>query len=110
MEYPVIVQQKNGIWRAFIPALADLSAEGASLDEAVRNAQRAAEEYLSKVEVKTIDVKLPFEQRLRPDSPQALLKALEAYTGDEEALREHFAQIARERQREREDAERDSTE
>jgi hypothetical protein len=61
-------------------------------------------------EVKTIDVKLPFEQRLRPDSPQALLKALEAYTGDEEALREHFAQIARERQREREDAERDSTE
>jgi hypothetical protein len=29
MEYPVIVEQKNGIWRAVIPALADLSAEGA---------------------------------------------------------------------------------
>jgi len=32
-------------------------------------------------------------------SPQALLKALAAFTGDEEAVREHFEEIARERQR-----------
>ena len=48
MEYPVIVEQKNGVWRAVIPVLADLSAEGASRDEAMKNAQRAAEDYLSK--------------------------------------------------------------
>lgn len=46
MEYPVIVEQKNGIWRAVIPALADLCAEGASRDKAMKNAQRAAEDYL----------------------------------------------------------------
>lgn len=104
MEYPVIVEQKNGIWRAFIPALADLSAEGASRDEAMKNAQRAAEDYLSKVEVATINVALPREQTPRAGSPQALLKEIEAFAGDEEALREHFDEIARGRQRQREEA------
>jgi len=47
MEYPVIVEQKNGIWRAVIPALADLSVEGASHDEAMKNAQRAAEDLMT---------------------------------------------------------------
>ena len=59
MEYPVIVEQRNGVWRAVIPALFDLSAEGASCDEATENAQRAAEAYLSKVEVTAIKVLLP---------------------------------------------------
>jgi len=104
MEYPVIVEQKNGVWRAFIPALADLSAEGASRDEAMKNAQRAAENYLSKVEVATINVALPREQTSRAGSPQALLKEIEAFAGDEEALREHFEEIARGRQRQREEA------
>jgi len=40
VEYPVIVEQRNGVWRAVIPALSDLSAEGASRDEAMENAQR----------------------------------------------------------------------
>ena len=69
MEYPVIAEQKNGTWRAVIPALADLSAEGASRDEAMKNAQRAAEDYLSKVEVTTINVALPREQTPRVGSP-----------------------------------------
>lgn len=104
MKYPLFVEQKNGVWRASIPALAGLSAEGVSREEAVQNARRAAGEYLSKVEVTTVDIDLPFERGLRPDSPQALLKALEAFSGDAEALREHFDQIARERQRERDEA------
>ena len=104
MEYPVIVEQKNGIWRAVIPALADLSAEGASRDEAMKNAQRAAEDYLSKVEVTTINVPLPREQTPRAGSPQALLKEIEAFAGDEEALREHFEEIVRGRQRQRDEA------
>jgi predicted RNase H-like HicB family nuclease len=57
VEYPLFLERKNGIWRAFIPALAGLSAEGASREEAVRNAQRAAEEYLTRVEVTTVEVK-----------------------------------------------------
>lgn len=97
MEYPVIVKQKNGIWRAVIPALADLSAEGASRDEAMKNAQRAAEDYLSKVELTTIKVPLPGEQTPRAGSPQALLKEIEGFAGDEEALREHVEEIVKAR-------------
>lgn len=104
MEYPVIVEHKNGVWRAVIPALSDLSAEGASRDEAMQNAQRAAEDYLSRVEVTTIKVPLPREQTPRPGSPQALLKEIEAFAGDEEALREHFEEIVRVRQHQREEA------
>ena len=104
MEYPVIVEQKNGVWRAVIPALSDLSAEGASRDEAMQNAQRAAEDYLSKVEVMTIKVLLPREQTSRAGRPHALLNEIEAFAGDEEALYEHFAEIVKERQRQREEA------
>src|SRR5262245_26396469 len=104
MEYSVLVEQKNRRWHAFIPALADLGAEGASRDEALRNVQRAAEAYLSSVEVTTVTVHQPQTSPLRPGSPQALLNALEAFVGDEEAVREHFEEIARERQRQREEA------
>ena len=101
MEYAVLIEHKNEVWRAFIPALADLDAEGVSRDEAVRNVQRAAEAYLSSVEVTTVKVNLPQELARRPGSPRTLLRALEAFAGDEEALREHFKDMARERQRQR---------
>jgi predicted RNase H-like HicB family nuclease len=98
-EYAVLIERKKEGWRAFIPALADLSAEGRSRDEAVQNVQRAAEAYVASVEVTTIKVSLPQEPLRRPGSPRALLRALEAFAGDEEALHEHFEEIARERQR-----------
>lgn len=60
--------------------------------------------YLSSVEVTTIKVNLPQDSQRRPGSPRALLRTLEAFVGDEEALREHFEAIARERQRQREEA------
>jgi predicted RNase H-like HicB family nuclease len=104
MEYAVLIERKKESWRAFIPALADLDAEGDSRDEAVRNVQRAAEAYLSSVEVITIKVKLPQKPSRRPGSPRALLRALEAFAGDEEALQEHFEEIARERQKQRAEA------
>src|SRR5713101_5396795 len=110
MEYAVLMEQKQGGWRAFIPALADLGAEGRSRDEAVRNVQRAAEAYLASVEVTTIKVNLPQELSRRPGSPQTLLRALEAFAGDEEALREHFEEIARERQRQRAEAQQQDVE
>jgi predicted RNase H-like HicB family nuclease len=104
MEYAVLIEQQQGGWWAFIPALADLGAEGRSRDEAARNVQRAAEAYLASVEVTTIKVNLPQELARRPGNPQILLRALEAFAGDEEALREHFEEIARERQRQRVEA------
>jgi len=110
MKYPVIVEQKNGVYRALIPALPDLAAEGKSRDEAVKNAQRAAEEYLSKVEIATIDIDLGQGRTLRVGSPQAILKALEAFAGDEEAIREHFEEIEKERRRQREEAQRQDEE
>jgi predicted RNase H-like HicB family nuclease len=59
MQYSVIVEQRNGMWRAVIPTLADLSVEGASFDEALRNVRQAAEAYLSNVVVTTIEVSAP---------------------------------------------------
>ncbi len=105
MQYPVIVEHKNGVYRALIPALSDLSAEGASRDDAVKNAQQAAEAYLSQVEVTTIEINLPQEESLQPGTPQAWMKALEPFAGDEVAIREHFAEIAAERERQREEEE-----
>ena len=87
-----------------IPALCNLTAEGASRDEAMQNAERAAADYLSKVELSTINIALPQEQAVRAGSPGALLKELEMFACDEDALREHFAEIARERRREHEEA------
>jgi predicted RNase H-like HicB family nuclease len=110
MEYPVIVEHRDGVYRALIPTLADLSAEGDSRDEAVQKVQQAAKAYLSTVEITTINVNLRQERLLRPGSPVALLKAIEAFAGDEEALREHFEEIEKERQRQREEAARQDAE
>jgi predicted RNase H-like HicB family nuclease len=106
MQYPVIVEQHNGIFRALIPTLSGLSAEGLSRDEAVSNAQRAAEDYLAQVEVTTIDVRLPQEQIFQLGTPQAWLKALEPFVGDDVAIREHFAELAAERAKQNDAVER----
>ena len=111
MQYPVIVEHKNGMYRALIPALSGLSAEGASRDQAVINAQHAAEAYLSSVEITTIELALPqdqqLEQWLRPGSPQAVLRAAGKFKGDEEAMMQHIEEIYAERRRQREEVERE---
>ena len=110
MEYAVLIERKQEGWRASIPALADLGAEGGLRDEAVRNVQRATEAYLASVEVTTIKVNLPQEPLWRPGSPRMLLRALEAFAGHEEALQEHFEEIARERQKQRAEAQKQDAE
>jgi predicted RNase H-like HicB family nuclease len=107
MEYPVIVEQKNGVWRAVIPALSDLSAEGTSYDEAVQKARQAAEAFLSKVRITTIELNEP-NQELRRGSPKSVLKALGKFKGDEEAMRQHIEEIYSERRRQREEAEHET--
>jgi predicted RNase H-like HicB family nuclease len=100
MEYPVIVERKNGVYRALIPALADLSAEGQSPDEAVQNVQQAAEAYLAQIEFRIIHVASPARPLSRYSTAQDWLEAVQVFDDDDEALREHFAEIEMERQRE----------
>lgn len=109
MEYPVIVEQKNEVWRAVIPALADLSAEGSSFDEAVTNARRAAEAYLSSVVMTTIKVGAPSQPTVNRRSPRHWLESAGKFVGDEEAMRQHLEEIYAERRRQREEAEREAS-
>jgi hypothetical protein len=105
MQYRVIVEQKNGVWRAVIPALA-LSAEGVSYDEALHKAKLAAEAFMSYARIATIEIDLPDEQMaMRRGSPQSVLKAAGKFKGDEEAMLRHIEEIYFERKRQREKAE-----
>lgn len=106
MQYPVLIEQKNGAYQATIPALADLRVEAPTAVEALQKAQQAAEEYLAQVTVATIEVPKQETSEPRRNSPQAFLQALEIFKGHEDAMREHFAEIAAEREREREERER----
>jgi predicted RNase H-like HicB family nuclease len=106
MEYPVIVEQSEGVWRAVLPTLADLSAEGSSFDEALSNARRAAEDYLSKVVLTTIEVNgasSPPHSR----SPRNWIESAGMFVGDEEAMLQHIEEIYAERRRQREEVERE---
>lgn len=104
MEYSVIIENHNGVWRAVIPALSDLSAEGASEDEAVDRAKQAAAKFLASVKIKTIAVQISDEAELRPDSPQAWLRDAGAFVGDEKEMLLHIEEIYAERQRQQKEA------
>jgi len=107
MEYAVIVEQKNGTWRAVIPALPDLSAEGTSYDEAVSNIKQAAETYLSKVVVTTVEVGAPESLSSNRRSAKNWLRSAGKFVGDEEAMLQHIEEIYAERRRQREEVERE---
>jgi predicted RNase H-like HicB family nuclease len=105
MQYSVILEKVNGHYRATIPALIDLMAEGKTRDEALQNVYRTAETRLAKIEIATIEMSVP--QALRPDSPQAWLLAAGKFKGEEEAMKEHIDEIYAERKRQREEVERE---
>ncbi len=107
IEYPVIVEQKNGHWRAVIPALADLSVEGGSCDEAVSKAQAAAEAYLSKVVVRTIRVNAPAVEARRFSTAEDWINAAGKYgiaDPDDELYQQYLAELEAEKQRQCEEA------
>jgi predicted RNase H-like HicB family nuclease len=52
--YDVIVERNNGHFRALFPSLPNISAEGATRDEAIAAATVAARQYLRKVEITTV--------------------------------------------------------
>ena len=102
MEYPVIVERKNGIYKALIPDLPALSAEGASSDEAVFNVQRAAKEYLATVELRKIQIELPQNFSTARD----WIEAAGIFSPDDELYKQHWAEIEAERKRQYEEANR----
>jgi predicted RNase H-like HicB family nuclease len=93
MQYPVIVEQTNGVWRAVLPTLADLSAEGTSFDDAVQNARQAAEDYLAKVVVTSIEVNTPSVTNPNQRSPQNWIASAGMFKGDEATMWQHLEEI-----------------
>lgn len=97
MRYIAIVECENGLYRARIPSLPGLSAEGTTPEEALKGARQEAASYLSRVTVATIEVDLP---TLHLSSVQAWLDAAGTFEGDQEQ-RQHFADLASKRQQQR---------
>ncbi len=97
MRYTVIVECENGLYRAQIPSLPGLSAEGTTLEEALKGARQEAASYLSRVAVATIEVDLP---ALHLGSAQAWLDAAGTFEGDQDQS-QHFADLAAKRQQQR---------
>ena len=108
MQYPVIIEQLNGHYRATIPALMNLMAEGNTRDEALDQVARAAEVYLQKIEIATIEVAAP-ARIVRRDSPQAWLNAAGGVDPTDALYQEYLAELAAEKQRQREEAEAEQT-
>jgi predicted RNase H-like HicB family nuclease len=108
MEYPVIVEQRNGVYRALIPTLPNVSAEGASYEEAVRGAQHAAEAYLSQVVVTSVEVETIQQGPFNPRSPQTWINSAGRFADDEEAMQTHIEEIYAERKRQQEQVDREA--
>ncbi|MDX2041503.1 MAG: type II toxin-antitoxin system HicB family antitoxin [Acidobacteriota bacterium] len=127
--YDVLVERHNGGYRAIVPTLPNLIAEGATPDEAVINVKQTIEEFFKSVEVRTVTVDLSSgkfalaekwlqEARrshqnaegvpgLDKRSPRIWLETAGMFAGDEEAMWQHIEEIEAERRRQREEVERE---
>ncbi|MGE0827223.1 MAG: type II toxin-antitoxin system HicB family antitoxin [Candidatus Binatia bacterium] len=90
MKCTVIIENKDGRYRALIPSLPGLSAEGTTVEEALTGAQREATAYLARVAVESIDIDLPTASQ---SSAQSWIDAAGIFKGDQEHLK-HFADLA----------------
>lgn len=133
--YDVIVERDNGHYRAVFPTLPNVSAEGATRDEAIAAATTAANRYLREVEITTVhlDSRKQQEPGYRPAIEREFAMAAEANSPDAEMRRgslesvlraaadcridmtteiykEYEADLAAEKQRQREEAEREADE
>jgi predicted RNase H-like HicB family nuclease len=97
MKCTVIIENKNGLYRALIPSLPGLSAEGTTLEEALTGVQQEAASYLARVAVATIEIDLP---TLPHSSAQTWLDAAGSFEGDQEQV-QHFVDLAATRQQQR---------
>ncbi|MFN0120454.1 MAG: type II toxin-antitoxin system HicB family antitoxin [Blastocatellia bacterium] len=99
MEYPVIIERENGTYRALIPAFPSLCAEGASTEEAVSKIQLAAKSYLSRVEIRSINLEVPN----RLPGAGDWIKAAGIFANDDPLFRQYLDEIEAERKRQYEE-------
>lgn len=97
MKCTVLIESKNGLYRASIPSLPGLSAEGTTPEEALTGAQQEAASYLARVAVASIDIELP---TLSHGSAQSWIEAAGIFAGDQEHI-QHFADLAATRDQQR---------
>jgi predicted RNase H-like HicB family nuclease len=99
--YDVLVERRNGNFRALIPALPDIVVEGATRDEALVNA-KAAQRYLQGVEVATVQLVEYRSPERGLSTVDDLLAVAGLFKGDETVMQRHLTAIYTERRRERE--------
>jgi predicted RNase H-like HicB family nuclease len=104
--YDVIIERQNGIFRALIPTLPNIVAEGATRDEAIINAKSAAQLYLLGVEVATVQLAEGPALDHGLSTVEQVLMAAGKFKGDEVAMLQHIDEIYAERRRQREEVER----
>ena len=106
MNYSVIIEKHDGIFRAVIPALSNLTAEGPTRKDAISQAERAAESYLAGVEIVNLEIEKE-ATTFRRSSPQAWLRT-EPLFPDDELFRQYLAEIEAEKELQRQEAVREA--
>ncbi|NOT60945.1 MAG: hypothetical protein HOP19_12070 [Acidobacteria bacterium] len=102
--YEVLVERQNGHFRALIPTLPNVVAEGATRDEAVVNAKELAQRYLLNVESAIIQLADPVFRSEGLSKVEDLLAVAGLFSGDEAAMQQHIEDIYAERRRQRDEA------
>ncbi|MGH9842900.1 MAG: type II toxin-antitoxin system HicB family antitoxin [Blastocatellia bacterium] len=102
--FDVFVQRDNGVFRALVPSLPNISADGASSTDAVENAKKAIEEFFKSAEVTTVSVDVP---GFNPRSPRTWIESAGTFKGNEDEMLRHIEEIYAERKRQREAVERE---
>jgi predicted RNase H-like HicB family nuclease len=107
--FDVIIQRKNDLYRASVPALPHIATEGTTRDEALYRAQEAIEDFFKSAEVVSVSVDVPsLEFRPYATANDRLRdEALYPYPSDEDAMSRQTDEIYAERRREREERERE---
>jgi len=102
--YDVIVERRNGVYHASVPTLPNISVEASSRDEVVANAKKAIEDFFKSAEVTTVAVEVPDSGF--PFADRWIHQAgIQRQDLTDPLYQEYLAELAREKQRQREEAE-----
>jgi predicted RNase H-like HicB family nuclease len=107
--YDVIVERRNGVYRASVPTLPNISVEASSRDEAVANAKKAIEDFFKSAEVTTVAIDVPANEFRPYSKPSDLLRWAALHSRPADEFNEQYqAELDAEKQRQREEAEREA--
>jgi len=105
--FDVIVQRENGAYRAFVPSLPNILAEGTSRDEAVKKVKEAIENFFTTAEVTTVSVDVPADEFRPYSTARDWLRQAALYSEPDDEMARHIEEIYAERKRPREAVERE---